>query len=495
MVVKQTRLGAVQGTERESVERFLGLPYAAPPVGEWRWREPQPAAPWQGIHDATQFPDRCWQAPPPDVLSGRPTPGELSEDCLYLNIYTPAGGGSGRPVLFWIHGGAYVIGTANTYDGTALARDHDVVVVAVNYRLGIFGFQNIAGLGDAYRGSGNRGLQDQVAALSWVRDNIADYGGDPDNVTIFGQSAGGTSVLSLYAIPSAKGLFHRAIAFSGTNVSAAPIDGVTPLAEHFGCDGDDLLKLALSASASDLFALQQKIGGAFSTHVDGEVITQMPAAALLAGGDNNPPLIAGCNIDEGTIFTDYSKEMGDDDAMIAGLLPMFALRVNPDDPAGYERWVKSAQGDKPLVEQMERWWYDAFRSASVRHAAAASRAGSASWVFNFNVPGMPPLGATHGSEIPFTFNSFADDEASMLFFHDKNRANRQLAQLWSSMVVQFARTGDPNDSDNPVNSEKAGLPEWPQYDDRAACLVFDTNPHVEFDPDGADLRAVYGTAD
>lgn len=485
-VARQTRLGAVQGIEREGVERFLGLPYAAPPVGELRWREPQPAVPWQGTHDATRFPNRCWQAPPPDVLSGRETPGEMSEDCLYLNIYTPAGKGASRPVLFWIHGGAYVLGTANTYDGTALARDHDVVVVTINYRLGIFGFQNIAALGDAYRGSGNRGLQDQVAALSWVHDNIADYGGSPDNVTVFGQSAGGTSVLSLYAMPSASGLFHRAISFSGTDISAVPIDGVTPLAAHFGCDGDDLLTASLGASARDLFALQQQIGGAFSSHVDGDVVAQRPVAALLAAGRDNPPLVAGCNVDEGTMFTEHSKQTGDDAAMIEGLLPLFSRRVNPGNPGGYESWVRSALREKPPVQQMERWWYDTFRAAALRHAAAANRVGGAGWVFNFNVPGNSSLGAAHGSEIPFTFNSFADDEAPMLFFHDKTPDNRQLARLWSSMVVRFARTGDPNGD---------GLPEWPRYDDRAACLVFDSHPHVELDPDGADLRAVYGMVD
>ena len=480
---RQTRLGMVRGIEREGVERYLGLPYAAPPIGHLRWREPQPAEPWRGTFDASQFPNRCLQAPAPDVLHDRATPGEMSEDCLYLNIYTPAGEGAGRPVMFWIHGGAFILGSANSYDGTMLARDHDVVVVALNYRLGIFGFQNIAGLAEVYQGSGNRGLQDQVAALRWVHDNIADYGGDTNNVTIFGESAGGTSVLTMHAIPSARGLFHRSICFSGTDVNVGPIDGIAPLHEHFELEGDDLLAAALAASPNELLEIQQKIGGSASPQVDGVVVTETATQALMACGAIGPPLIAGCNKDEGTMFSSYNKEAGIDAAMVESMLPMFSALVNLDHPADYETWVKTALSDVAVGKQMERWWYDVFRAAALRNAAAAHRAGAGGWVFNFNVPTDDPLGVAHGSEIVFTFNTFADDRATGLFTHDKSVTNEELARLWSSMMVQFARTGNPNGPD---------LPEWPQYGDDAACLIFDDAPHVVHDPDGAEVRAAYG---
>jgi len=228
MTTIETKLGSITGSTERHATAFLGIPYAASPVGELRWMPAAAAPAWSGTFDGTLPPHRSLQPPYPEVLSGFSIPGEESEDCLYLNIYTPAVDGKRRPVMFWIHGGAYIQGAANEYDGTTLARENDVVVVAINYRLGIFGFFDLSRFGPDYAGSASLGFQDQIAALSWVRDNIADFGGDPDNVTIWGESAGGGSVLALLGAPSAEGLFHKAVAFSPGEVTGPAVDNVTP---------------------------------------------------------------------------------------------------------------------------------------------------------------------------------------------------------------------------------------------------------------------------
>src|SRR5690348_11209570 len=208
--VVTTSDGAVRGAAAGTVNEFLGLPYAAPPTGNLRWRAPQPAAAWTGVRDATTFGPSCPQAPSPFA-----PPGPFSEDCLYLNVYTPAARpGANRPVLVWIHGGGLVQDGARDYDGTKLAAD-GVVVVTINYRLGALGFLAHPALA-SHGAAGNYGLMDQQAALRWVQRNIARFGGDPGNVTIAGQSAGGLSVLAQMVSPSARGLFQRAIVQSGT---------------------------------------------------------------------------------------------------------------------------------------------------------------------------------------------------------------------------------------------------------------------------------------
>jgi para-nitrobenzyl esterase len=210
MTTASTTSGQVRGIEHGPGLRFAGIPFAVPPVGEGRWRSPQPVEAWDGVRDAVDFGSTSAQNP--DMLTAflGMDPEPMSEDCLYLNVYTPALDDGQRPVLVWIHGGAFIIGSGSTplYDGAAMLERGDVVLVTLNYRLGAFGFMELGWFDESLAGSGNLGLEDQVAALEWVRDNIAGFGGDPGNVTIFGESAGGMSVTSLLAAPSASGLFH-----------------------------------------------------------------------------------------------------------------------------------------------------------------------------------------------------------------------------------------------------------------------------------------------
>lgn len=293
MAMAKTQQGEVQGIDGEGLETYLGLPYAAPPVGDLRWQPPASPEPWTGTFDATRHPNRCIQIPYMDVLANRDIPGQESEDCLYLNIFTPAADGKQRPVMFWIHGGAYIQGAANEYDPEILARDNDVVVVTINYRLGIFGFLDLSSFGETFKGSAALGFQDQIAALKWARDNIENFGGDPGNVTIFGESAGGGSVLALLAAPSAKGLFHKAIGHSPGEVFGPPMDNVPALAALLGLEGPALLEKLIELPAPEVFALQ--LGGAvqMGASVDGTIVTSQPSAALKDGAAKDIPLIVG----------------------------------------------------------------------------------------------------------------------------------------------------------------------------------------------------------
>src|SRR5271169_5160662 len=224
--VAGTANGAVRGLANGAVDEFLGIPYAAPPVGALRWQPPQPAASWSGVRDATQFGPHCPQ------VAGPFGQGSTSENCLFLNVFTPSGGGD-HPVMVWIHGGALVSGESNDYDPTQLVAD-GVTVVTLNYRLGALGFLAHPALADANGQSGDYGLMDQQAALRWVQRNIAGFGGNPHNVTIFGESAGGLSTLSQVASPQARGLFERAIVESGSyNLTQASLASAESAGEAF----------------------------------------------------------------------------------------------------------------------------------------------------------------------------------------------------------------------------------------------------------------------
>ena len=282
---------------------FLGLPYAAPPTGNLRWRPPQPAAAWSGVRDATTFGPSCPQAPSPFA-----PPGQFSEDCLYLNVYTPAARSSfgGRPVLVWIHGGGLVQDGARDYDGTKLAAD-GVVVVTINYRLGALGFLAHPALA-SHGAAGNYGLMDQQAALRWVQRNIARFGGDPGNVTIAGQSAGGLSVLAQMVSPGARGLFQRAIVQSGTfALNQRPLAVAEAAGETFatavGC-ADQSAACLRSAPVSDLVA---NFGVEIPGVVDGAVLTQPIGTALARGQFARVPVINGITHDEELLFVDGLK--------------------------------------------------------------------------------------------------------------------------------------------------------------------------------------------
>lgn len=471
-IAVDTRLGEIRGVRGTEVLHFRGIRYANPPR---RFFPPRASMPWTGSYDATGFPNRCMQ--PEFSLLGAPV-GATNEDCLFLNIVTPAVEGAHRPVLFWIHGGGLVNGSANEYDGSMLAAQGDVVVVTINYRLGLFGFLDLSPLGDEFAGSASNGFQDQVLALEWVRDNIADYGGDPGNVTIFGESAGGASVLALLATPAADGLYHRAIAHSPGTVDRPPPDLVTPLLTQLGGPPEDLYEKLRVTSADGLLAVQgalPNVGGG----IDGTVVTRSTIDAITERGARGVPLIAGTNRDEGTFFS----------ALVTMFDPDFeppnnelaAVVVGGAHSAQYLDALKTRYPDGDAMEIYERIWGAMFRRSAMGSAERATAAGPGGWLYRFDLPATVELfgqdvGATHAAEIAFTFNRFnSDDPGGLVLYDPKDSRVSGLSQRWSDTVIAFAKTGDPNG---------AGLPRWPRYDAQSRqTLILDANSRVESDPD------------
>ena len=476
-ITVDTRLGQIQGLRQDNVLHFRGIRYAQPPRRFWPSRA---SMPWTGRYDATEFPNRCMQ--PDSGLLGEPV-GTTNEDCLFLNVVTPAIEGAARPVLIWIHGGAFVNGSANEYDGTMLAAHGDVVVVTINYRLGLFGFLDLSRLGNKFIGSGSNGFRDQVLALEWVRDNITDYGGDPDNVTIFGESAGGASVLALLATPAADGLYHKAIAHSPGTVDQPPPDLVTPLLTQLGGEPVDLYEKLRVMSAGELLAVQGElpsVGGG----VDGHVVTRSTIDAIAERGRRGVPLIAGTNRDEGTFFS----------ALITLFAPDFqpqnrelaAAVVGGADAAPYLDAVKAQYPRADAMEIYEHIWDAMFLRSALGSAERATAAGPGGWLYRFDLPTTGQLfgkdvGATHGAEIAFTFNRFnSDDPGGLVLYDPEDPVVRALSQHWSDTVIAFAKTGDPNG---------AGLPRWPRYDAQSRqTLILDATSRVEADPDRIDRQ-------
>jgi para-nitrobenzyl esterase len=448
---------------------FKGIPFAEAPVGNLRWREPAAVKAWTGVRDATAFGAPCAQN------SGGRMQENSREDCLFLNVWNaewPAR--ARRPVMVWFHGGGNYAGTAsgNNFDGEALAR-RGVVLVTVNYRLSVFGFLAHPELTreSPHHASGNYGLMDQIAALRWVHDNIAKLGGDPANVTIFGQSAGAVDVNVLMASPEAKGLFHKVIAESGT-VTRAPDDATMRLtglggvmAPRSGDTYSDALTLAeaeqegvknFPGSLRDLRAMpaadllkitaapRMSIGPANGIIVDGWVLPQAPAQVFARGQQQRAALLIGNNSRERTPQA-TAQELAQ--AMTAMYGP-FASRASGMYPAGATdplygnagaQWVVDTMYRCPVVVQLN--W----------HAAA----GNTGYEYQFDraAPGREAAGATHGAEVGYVFGTLGANYA---------QADRDLADAIQQYWTNFAKSGDPNG---------AGLPKWPRYDAKARGFI------------------------
>ncbi len=490
MTTINTRLGAIEGAVDGHTHVFLGIRYGQAPTGNHRFRAARMEGPWQGTYDATRVRHRSWQPKPEGffaALSGR-DPAEYSydEDCLFLNIHTPGCDDGRRPVLFWIHGGAFGSGSGYDYDGTALAAQGDVVVVTINYRLGFPGFLDLSAYGDDYRGSASNGIGDQILALQWVQENISDYGGDPRNVTIFGESAGAASVNCLLAAPTADGLYHKAIAHSGSTVATPPIPIAAQLAEHLGVDADSLLHRLASLSGEELFNVQMASALGFGAAVDGTIVTRSTAQAIADKGAGCVPYIAGSNANEGTLLSIAVPAEGH-----AAITPLIAtMTLDGADPTEYLERLRAAYPDQSVTRHYERVWNDTFRRASINNAATASAANHCGWLYRFDLPTTimeGSLGATHAAEIAFTFNSFSRPDLPGIVMHDgSDPAVVDLARKWSDTVIAFARTGEPNG---------AGLPEWPVYQaDERRSLVLDAESYIADASLDAKHRALWGDA-
>jgi para-nitrobenzyl esterase len=463
--VDQGRLSGVAGAAA-GLRIFKGIPFAAPPVGDSRWQPPQPAARWDGVRAADRFGANCMQRAaggggfPP--YGGDRSATTMSEDCLYLNVYTAAPAASARqPVMVWIHGGAWTSGAGAIYQAEELAQK-GVVVVTINYRLGVFGFLAHPELTreSAHRSSGNYALLDQIAALQWVQKNIAAFGGDPARVTIFGESAGSWSVHNLVGSPLAKGLFHRAIGQSGARFS---ITTTLAQAEEAGA------KFAASVGAANLAGLRAKSAaelagaGGFQSvsNADGWVLPATMREIFDAGKQNDVPILIGSNRDEGTIFTNEKtttesvhenarRRFGADGDAYVKLYPFAS-----DQEA--RRAQANMMRDQTFGWEMRTW------------AREQSETGK-SKVFLYYFTQVPPLanaewlGAQHGAEIPYAFNWPNGTHTNVPW----TQADRRLADQVSSYWVNFATSGDPNGK---------GLPSWPAYS-RAAERAFELGPSI-----------------
>jgi para-nitrobenzyl esterase len=478
MTTITTNLGPIEGVQVEDgLLELRGIRFAEPPVGELRFRPPVRTGAWEGTHDGTTYGHRSVQPPMPPIM-GAAGPGAPDEDCLFLNIVTPAADGARRPVICWIHGGAFTIGSANDYPAASWARGNDIVVVTINYRLGILGFLDLSGEDPSYAGSANHGIADQVAALEWIRDNIADFGGDPDNVTIAGESAGAMSVMSLLGTPAADGLYHRAIASSCGALRPEPVDVASRIEGVIPGEGS-FLERVRAASTQDLLNAQLLGGFGFGGCKDGHIVTRSLTEGAEARSAAGVPLIIGSNMDEGTLFY---VAAGENEMMFDVVTS--ALREAAAGGADVDEYVAlldEQAGDGGSLARNLQLFNDFFRRPALEAAPAATRGGAGGWVYHFRLPSTSyegSMGTPHGSEIAFTFNWFAGDDALPGFvFHDRTPETQALAAAWSATLVQFARTGDPNG---------AGLPEWPRYsEDDRQVLVLDEEPRVELDPDKA----------
>jgi carboxylesterase type B len=443
----QGRISGESGAE--GVRVFRGIPYAAPPVGDLRWRDPQPAARWSGVRDATKFGARCMQstgnAPARNRVDVSNLP--LSEDCLYLNVWTAAQNArERRPVIVWIHGGTFLIGTGAQYDGSMLAT-RGVVLVTINYRLGALGLFAHPALSaeSAQHVSGNYTFADALAALEWVKANIAAFGGDPKQVTVMGQSAGGRIIQSLRTSPCARGLFRRAI------VQSAPVRilRARPLtdAEQAGSES------AAKAAAPTLVQLRtlpaQQVLASFPVGqlvIDGRCITDDPMRALQAGKSHDVDLLIGTNADEGTFPYLRAQEYGVGFKTAADYSAYVRGRFGDDMPAFLQVYPAENESAFDLAQR------EAFSDEIAWLARFSARAHSKGHTFLYFFSHRPPApptgpdrGATHGTEINYAFGTSAPDW---------REEDRRVAEVMSAYWSNFAKTGDPN---------APGLPEWPDY--------------------------------
>lgn len=473
--ILHTDQGAAQGVSSHGVSRFLGLPFAAPPVGDLRWKAPHPPATWAGVRDATQFANVCPQEP--SAFSGR----SETEDCLYLNVYRPDNStGQSLPVMVWLHGGGYVLGAGSHYDGAPLARQANAVVVTVNYRLGVFGFMALPSL-QAENAAANYGIQDQQAALRWVQQHASRLGGDPSRVTLFGQSAGGNSACLHVLSPGSAGLFKGAISQSGPcvllrNVPLAQVhDQSEVLAQTMGCPSGphQLACMRQQSTVALMNATPPNLDIIYSKPpwvpaIDGVVLPEAADKLLQSGRINKVPVMFGGTHDEGRLFVALTFHLGQQRGVTAAdhslamrgmvgptLAPLFTDVLY--SPARY------GSLDKALAAAVTDNFYACSSQSDVRTLSGLTQA----YAFEFNDPNAPGAApdpyfawdAFHSAELAYLFQG---ETPSPVFTTAQQTLADQMVKYWAN----FAAKGDPNGP---------GLPHWSRFN-RLSAPVQDLAP-------------------
>jgi para-nitrobenzyl esterase len=495
--VVETADGRVQGTSERGVSVFKGIPYAAPPLGERRFRPPQKVAPWRGVREALRFGNMAIQEDnvfglPADLLPMVALYGSepRDEDCLTLNVWTSGLSGTPRPVLLWCHGGGFLTGSGSSpwYDGSNLCRLDDVVVVTFNHRLGAFGYLHLEDVAPGFEGAGTAGIRDIVAVLEWVRTNIANFGGDPGNVTIFGESGGGAKVSVLMVLPSAKGLFHKAIIQSGPAIQMANREDGTQTARQFldalGLDvgrAAELRKLSPQNLLAAQAAVQAKVSAGsfadrrrfgFNPVIDGSFFPGGPFAPTAPDVSASVPLMIGSNKDEMTLFHGHRPWVTE--ATFENLPAAVQSFLGDRPAAGVIATYRAAQPKMDAAEIGLNIVGDlGVRGLSLTIAErklAQKAADVFVYLFTWETPVLGGrLRSCHTLEIPFVFDTL---EGATLTGDDPARLalGKTMARAW----IAFARDGKPG---------------WPAYSttDRAT-MVFDLDSRVEKDPYAAERK-------
>jgi para-nitrobenzyl esterase len=495
-LIVETASGRVRGIEERGVSVFKGIPYAAPPLGENRFRPPRKAEPWSGVRDAFSYGDQAIQDDnvfklPADLLALFPLSGieKTSEDCLTINVWTSGTSGSKRPVLFWCHGGAFITGSGSSswYDGTNLCRLDDVVVVTFNHRLGALGYLHLEDIAPDFEGAGTAGMRDIVAALEWVRDNIAQFGGDAGNVTIFGESGGGAKVSVLMALPAAKGLFHKAIIQSGPAVQMATREDGTNTARQvlaeLGLGDKDAGKLRALPAERILAAqgaVQARAGRGpiaerrrrgFNPVIDGTYFPGGPFNPEAPAVSAHVPLMIGSNKDEQSLFLGHLPWVtgATFDNLPAAMQPILGERA-AEIVAKYHAAQPKLPADQIALILMGELGQRLPSLQIAERKLALNAADVFVYLFAWETPVLGGrLRSCHTLEIPFVFNTV---EGAAITGNDPSRL--PLGKTMASAWIAFARTGNPG---------------WKAYDTKSRpTMVFDRQSLVENDPFGAERK-------
>lgn len=478
MTIVETTAGRLRGREKDDVLLFAGIPYAAPPIGRRRFRAALPHEGWRGVREAHQFGPAAPQRASGGLIN--PAPERCDEDCLALNVQTPALDDAGRPVLVWIHGGSFRTGQGALpwYNGARFAANGDIVVVTLNYRLGALGFTELSRFGDEFATSGCNGLLDQMLALEWVRDNVSRFGGDPAKVTIAGESAGGFSVATLLGSPRAEGLFRSAIAQSGAAHHVLPNSAGQVVADRFlaelgtddvsgleaaGVDAILAAQAAVAQALEDGPGLSSRLGvpvQPFYPVVGCEVLPRPPLPAIDDGLNASVPLLTGSNRDETTLWGNGSVDEAKLQRMAQSLGGSELLDV-------YRRTRPAATPTELMIALTTD---HLFRIPAIRLAEA--HLGS-TWLYQFNWRSrVGRLGATHALEIPFAFDNL--HQAGVAAFLGAGASPQHVADVVHAVWTRFVRDGDPG---------------FPRYSlERRETMVFDDDSQVLADPDAAERR-------
>mgnify|MGYP003574926698 FL=1 len=475
--IVESAYGKLQGEQIEGgVFAWKGIPYAKPPVGSLRFRAPELPDSWEGIRKETSFSPVAPQSQREIMEFFGNDISNMNEDCLYLNVWSPGADDKKRPVMVWIHGGAFVSGSGSStwYDGASFAAQGDVVVVTINYRLGIFGFLHLGEIGGAeYATSGNCGILDQVAALQWVQDNIAAFGGDPNNVTVFGESAGAMSIGVLLGFPSAQGLFHKAILQSGAAANVHSSEKATKVAGH--------LLAALQVEPTNLSKLEelpveQLIQASdlvppmsLGPVIDGVSLPKHPQEAIAEGSAKDVSILIGTNKDEYNIFSVFDPEWKNADE--TKVRQIFEKTFGPLLP------LISMSNKGPLSQDLynKLLTMSIFTGPALKLTELQVNQGAPVWMYRFDWE-TPVFGgalkSTHALEIPFVFNTL--DTPNTENFTGSSPERQLLANQMHQAWINFARNGNPNTE---------SLTKWPKYDmNERSIMIFNIESAVVKDP-------------